>query len=85
MKTVNAILAAVCFGFSLNAVAAASDLSSVTHGADYGSELKTGQIFEPAFSDRSASKLKRARGDVKPLAESAGNYRFSDINSVTHN
>ena len=85
MKIVKTVVAAASLGLSLNAVAAASDLSSVTHGAGYGSELKTGQIFEPAFSDRSASKLKRARGEAKPLAESAGNYRFSDINSVTHN
>ena len=79
MKLVNATLAAALFGLSLNAFAAVSDLSNVTHGSKAGQQLQVGQIIEPRWSDRQA-----ARTEVKPFAKSA-NYSFSDISSVTHN
>ena len=67
---------------SMNAFAAVSDLSSVTHGDKAGQALQVGQVSEPRWSDR-ASLTPRA--EVKPFAKSAGNYRFGDISSVTHN
>ncbi|UCD67252.1 MAG: hypothetical protein JSW48_10360 [Betaproteobacteria bacterium] len=79
---IKTIIAAALFGLSLNAVAAVSDISSVTHGSQAGQELKVGQISEPKWSDRNAMN---PRSEAKPFAQSAGNYRFGDINSVTHN
>ena len=84
MKLIKTIIAAALFGLSLNAFAAVSDLSYVTHGAKSGQEVKVGQITEPRWSDR-GSQNQKARAEVRPLAESAGNYSFGDINSVTHN
>ena len=84
MKLVTTTIAAALFGLSLNASAAVSDLSSVTHGAKAGQEVKIGQISEPRWSDRGAQHQK-ARAEVRPLVNSAGNYSFGDINSVTHN
>ena len=75
-------LAAVLFGLSLNAVAAVSDISNVTHGSQAGKELKVGQISEPRWSDRNSLDQ---RSEAKPFAQAAGNYSFGDINSVTHN
>ena len=75
-------IAAVLFGLSVNAFAAVSDLSNVTHGSQAGQELKVGQISEPRWSDRNAMN---PRSDSKPFAQTAGDYRFGDINSVTHN
>jgi len=75
-------IAAVLFGLSVNAFAAVSDLSTVTHGSQAGQELKVGQISEPRWSDRNAQD---SRSAVKPFAQSAGNYGFSDISKVTHN
>ena len=74
-------IAAVLFGLSVNAFAAVSDLSNVTHGSQAGQELKVGQISEPRWSDRNAQDQ---RTDSKPFAQSAGNYSFGDISSVTH-
>jgi hypothetical protein len=54
----------------------------VTHGDKAGQDLKVGQITEPRWSDRASLDMRAA---AKPFAKSAGNYRFSDINSVTHN
>ena len=84
MKLVKTTIAAALFGLSLSAFAATSDLSYVTHGSKSGQELKIGQINEPRWSDRNAVN-KNARTEVKPFAKSAGNYRFGDITSVTHN
>ena len=75
-------IAAVLFGLSVNAFAAVSDLSNVTHGSQAGQELKVGQISEPRFSDRNAGG---PQTEVKPFAQSAGDYRFGDISKVTHN
>jgi len=75
-------IAAILFGLSLNAVAAVSDISNVTHGSQVGQELKVGQISEPRFSDRNAMD---PRSDAKPFAKAAGDYSFGDLSSVTHN
>ena len=75
-------IAAVLFGLSVNAFAAVSDLSNVTHGSQAGQEQKVGQISEPRWSDRNAGG---PQTEVKPFAQSAGDYRFGDINAVTHN
>lgn len=74
--------AAALLGLSLNAFAAVSDLSNVTHGQKAGQDLQIGQIAEPRWSDRNAAA---PRTEVKPFAKSAGNYRFGDLSSVTHN
>ncbi|UCH49366.1 MAG: hypothetical protein JSU95_06180 [Betaproteobacteria bacterium] len=79
---IKTIITAALFGLSLNAVAAVSDLSNVTHGSQAGQELKVGQISEPRFSDRNAGG---PQTEVKPFAEAAGNYSFGDLSSVTHN
>ncbi len=75
-------IAAALLGLSMNAFAAVSDLSNVTHGAKAGQEQQIGQIAEPRWSDRNAGG---PQTDVKPFAKSAGNYRFGDLSSVTHN
>jgi len=75
-------IAAALLGLSMNAFAAVSDLSNVTHGSRAGQELKIGQISEAKWSDRNAMS---PRTEVKPFAKSAGNYGFGDISSVTHN
>ena len=75
-------IAAVLFGLSVNAFAAVSDLSNVTHGSQAGQEQKIGQITEPRWSDRNAMN---PRSEVKPFAKAAGNYSFGDISKVTHN
>jgi hypothetical protein len=79
---IKTVITAALFGLSLNAAAAVSDISSVTHGSQAGQELKVGQISEPRFSDRNAGG---PQTEVKPFAKAAGNYSFSDISSVTHN
>ena len=75
-------IAAALLGLSINAFAAVSDLSNVTHGAKAGQEQQVGQISEPRWSDRNAMN---PRSESKPFAKSAGNYRFGDLTSVTHN
>lgn len=75
-------ITAALLGLSMNAFAAVSDLSNVTHGASAGQELQVGQIAEPRWSDRNAMS---PRTEVKPFAKTAGNYSFGDISSVTHN
>ncbi len=82
MKLVTTTIAAALFGLSLNAFAAVSDLSNVTHGSQAGQELKVGQISEPRFSDRNAGG---PNTEVKPFAKTSGNYGFGDISAVTHN
>ena len=76
------IITAALFGLSVNAFAAVSDLSNVTHGSQAGQEMKIGQISEAKWSDRNAGV---PQTEVKPFAKSAGNYRFGDISNVTHN
>lgn len=75
-------IAAVLFGLSVNAFAAVSDLSNVTHGSQAGQQMKIGQISEPRWSDRNAQD---PRSEVKPFAKTAGHYSFGDISKVTHN
>lgn len=79
---IKTFIAAALFGLSLNAFAAVSDLSNVTHGSKAGQELKVGQISEPSFSDRNAGG---PQTEVKPFAKASGNYSFGDISAVTHN
>jgi len=79
---IKTIIAAALFGLSVNAFAAVSDLSTVTHGSQAGQELKTGQISEPRWSDLNAQSPRAA---VKPFAQAAGNYSKGDISAVTHN
>ena len=79
---IKTIITAALFGLSLNAVAAVSDLSNVTHGSEYGRDLQVGQISEPRWSDRNAVA---PRSEAKPFAQAAGNYSFGDISAVTHN
>ena len=75
-------IATVLLGLSVNAFAAVSDLSNVTHGSQAGQELKVGQINQPRWSDRNAQD---PRSEAKPFAKTAGDYRFGDISKVTHN
>ena len=79
---VKTTIATAALLLSMNAFAAVSDLSSVTHGDKAGQALQVGQITEPRWSDRASLN---PRAEVKPFAKSAGNYRFGDISSVTHN
>ncbi len=79
---IKTVITAALFGLSVNAFAAVSDLSNVTHGSQAGQEQQIGQIAEPRWSDRNAMN---PRSESKPFAKSAGNYRFGDISSVTHN
>ncbi len=81
MKLVKTTVVAALFGLSLNAFAAVSDLSTVTHGGKGGQQQKIGQVTEARWSDRNAGA---PRSEVKPFAKSAGNYSFGDISSVTH-
>ena len=82
---IKTIIAAALLGLSLNAFAAVSDLSNVTHGSKAGQQLQAGQINAPRFSDLTAVTEKGANEQVKPFAKTAGNYSFSDISKVTHN
>ncbi len=66
----------------MNAFAAVSDLSNVTHGAKASQEQKIGEIAEPRWSDRNAGG---PQTEVKPFAKCVGNYRFGDLSSSTHN
>jgi len=79
---IKTIITAALLGLSVNAFAAVSDLSNVTHGSQAGQEQKIGQITEPRWSDLNAQD---PRSEVKPFAKSAGNYSFGDISKVTHN
>ncbi|KPK35707.1 MAG: hypothetical protein AMJ66_00500 [Betaproteobacteria bacterium SG8_40] len=83
MKLIKATIAAAALGLSVNALAAVNDINDVTHGSISSKELRVGGA-QPKWSDISAV-TKPAGQEVRPLTKSAGNYRFSDINSVTHN
>ena len=85
MKFVKTTIAAALLGLSVNAFAAVSDISNVTHGSKAGQEMKVGQINQPRFSDLSAVTEKGTNEQVKPFAKTAGNYSFGDISKVTHN
>mgnify|MGYP001812281702 FL=1 len=76
-------IAAALLGLSMNAFAAVNDINDVTHSQISSQELRVGGA-QPKWSDISAV-TKPAGQEARPLTRSAGNYRFSDINSVTHN
>ena len=76
-------IAAALLGLSMNAFAAVNDINDVTHSQISSQELSVGGA-QPKWSDISAV-TKPAGQEARPLTKSAGNYRFSDINSVTHN
>ena len=82
MKLVTTTIAAAMFGLSLNAFAAVSDISNVTHGSKAGQEQQVGQLSEPRWSDRASMN---PGTEVKPFTKAAANYSFGDISSVTHN
>ena len=82
MKFVKTSIAAVLLGLSVNAFAAVSDISNLTHGSQAGQEQQVGQVSEARWTDRNSMN---PQSEVKPFAQSAGNYRFGDISSVTHN
>ncbi len=84
MNIIKTTIAAAVLGFSFNAVAAVNDISDVTHGSITGTQSQVGGS-QPSWSDLSAVTQKGASTQAKPFAKSAGNYRFSDINAVTHN
>ena len=76
-------IAAALLGLSMNAFAAVNDINDVTHSQISSQELRVGGA-QPKWSDISAV-TKPAGQEARPLTKSAGNFRFSDINSVTHN
>ena len=76
-------IAAALLGLSMNAFAAVNDINDVTHSQISSQELSVGGA-QPKWSDISAV-TKPAGQEARPLTKSAGNYRFSDINAVTHN
>jgi hypothetical protein len=76
-------IAAAMLGLSMNAFAAVNDINDVTHSQISSQELRVGGA-QPKWSDISAV-TKPAGQEARSLTKSAGNYRFSDINSVTHN
>ena len=84
MKLIKTTIAAAVLGFSFNAFAAVSDISDVTHGSVTSTQSHIGGS-QPSWSDLSAVTQKGADKEAKPFVKSAGNYRFSDINAVTHN
>ena len=84
MNMIKTTIAAAVLGFSFNAFAAVSDISDVTHGSVTSTQSHIGGS-QPSWSDLSAVTQKGASKEAKPFAKSAGNYRFSDINAVTHN
>ncbi len=84
MNMIKTIIAAAVLGLSFNAVAAVSDISNVTHDSVSSTQSHIGGS-QPGWSDLSAVTQKGASKEAKPFAKSAGNYRFSDINAVTHN
>ena len=83
MKLITTTIAAALFGLSVNAFAAVSDLSNVTHASTSGQQTQVGGS-QPSWSDLSAVTQKGASEEAKPFAKSAGNYRFGDISAVTH-
>jgi hypothetical protein len=84
MKIIKATIAAAALGLSVNAFATVNDINDVTHSSIASQELRIGGS-EPRWSDLSAVTRPGAIQEARPLTKSAGNYRFSDITSVTHN
>ena len=84
MNIIKTTIAAAVLGLSFNAVAAVNDISDVTHGSISSEQAQVGGS-QPSWSDLSAVTQKGVSKEARPFAKSAGNYRFSDINSVTHN
>ena len=84
MKFIKTTIAAAVLGFSFNAFAAVNDISDVTHGSISSTQSHVGGS-QPSWSDLSAVTQKGTSKQAKPFVQSAGNYRFGDINSVTHN
>ena len=86
MKLITTTIAAALLGLSLNAVAAVSDLSSVTHaGAEMGNKTVGGQDAITS-SDLTAVTHGPAMNEVKQVGRfAAKNYRASDITAITHN
>ena len=84
MKLIKATIAAAVFGLSVNAFAAVNDISAVTHGSVSSQQTQVGGS-QPSWSDLSAVTQQGTSNEAKPLAKSAGNYRFGDISKVTHN
>jgi hypothetical protein len=56
----------------------------VTHASVTSKQSQVGGS-KANWSDLNAVTQKGVSKEAKPFAKSAGNYRFSDINSVTHN
>ena len=86
MKLVTTTIAAALLGLSLNAFAAVSDISNVTHGASAMAKPQVGGPDAFSRTDLSAVTHGSASKEVKQVGRySANNYRASDITSVTHN
>ena len=81
---IKSTIAAALLGLSMNAFAAVNDINDVTHSSISSQELRVGGS-KPGWSDLSAVTQPGATQEARPLAKTAGNYRFSDISSVTHN
>jgi hypothetical protein len=84
MNLIKTTIAAAVLGFSFSAVAAVNDISDVTHASVTSKQSHIGGS-KASWSDLNAVTQKGVSKEAKPFAKSAGNYRFSDINSVTHN
>jgi hypothetical protein len=86
MKLFTTIIAAALFGLSLNAFAAVSDISTVTHGASAVAKPQVGGSDAFSRTDLSAVTHGSASNEAKRVGRySENNYRASDITSVTHN
>jgi len=77
-------IAAALLGLSMNAFAAVNDINDVTHSSVSKQEIRVGGT-QAGWSDLNGVTQPRAAQEARPLAKTAGNYRFSDISSVTHN
>ena len=84
MKLIKTIIVAALFGMSFSAFAAVSDLTYQTHGPQYeGQDQEFGTVTERRFADYGQGpKIKVEK--IKPVTESFGNSRFSDLSAVTH-
>ena len=80
---IKSTIAAALLGLSMNAFAAVNDINDVTHSSISSQEVRVGGT-QAGWSDLSGVTQPGAQ-EARPLAKTAGNYRFSDISSVTHN
>ena len=86
MKLVTTTIAAALLGLSLNAFAAVSDISTVTHGASAVAKPQASGSDAFSRTDLSAVTHGSASNEAKQVGRySENNYRASDITSVTHN